>query len=127
MCDLRIMLIRLKEFREKEGVSLEAMAERTGFSVSQLSRWESGGNNIPSQRLPILAGAYNCRIGEIFDEFEGMPSAEELERMIQRAMSELPLGVSYADYPHAVASNLHAQLKRFSVAGGFDPDGTDAQ
>jgi transcriptional regulator with XRE-family HTH domain len=62
------MHIRLKEFRDRLGLTLEEMAERTTFSVSQLSRWESGNNNIPSGNLPMIAQAYRCRIQEIFDD-----------------------------------------------------------
>lgn len=60
------MRIRLKEFRERLGWTLEQMAGETDFSVSQLSRWESGKNNIPSERLPEIARAYRCRVSEIF-------------------------------------------------------------
>ena len=67
-CDLSIMRIRLKQFREALGLTLEAMSARSDFSVSQLSRWESGNNNIPSERLPALAKLYECRIGDIFEE-----------------------------------------------------------
>lgn len=67
-CDPCAMRIRLKEFRERLGLTLEGMAEKSGFSVSQLSRWESGTNNIPSERLPRLALNYECRVGEIFDD-----------------------------------------------------------
>lgn len=67
-CDLREMRIRLKEFREDLGLTLEQMSGRTEFSVSQLSRWESGKNNIPSERLPELAEGYRCRVGDIFDD-----------------------------------------------------------
>lgn len=62
------MRIRLKEFRKRLGLSLEQMAERSGFSESQLSRWEAGVSNIPSERLPLLAKAYECRVGDIFDD-----------------------------------------------------------
>lgn len=62
------MRIRLKEFRDRLGLTLEEMSERSGFSVSQLSRWESGKNNIPSERLPEIARSYQCRIGDIFEE-----------------------------------------------------------
>jgi transcriptional regulator with XRE-family HTH domain len=62
------MRIRLKQFRDQLGMTLEDMSGRSGFSVSQLSRWESGNNNIPSERLPDLASAYQCRIGDIFEE-----------------------------------------------------------
>jgi transcriptional regulator with XRE-family HTH domain len=60
--------VRLRVFRERLGLSLEKMAERTSVSVSQLSRWEAGKSNIPSERLPALAAAYECRIGDIFDD-----------------------------------------------------------
>lgn len=66
------MRIRLKEFRERLALTLEQMAGRSGFSVSHLSRWESGSNNIPSERLPALAEAYRCRIGDIFDDEDGV-------------------------------------------------------
>lgn len=68
-----VMRIRLREFREKLGLSQEDIADRTGYSVSQISRWEAGGakgSNIPSERLPALAEAYECRIADIFDEDE---------------------------------------------------------
>lgn len=67
-CDSLHMRIRLKEFRDRLGLTLEEMADRTKFSVSQLSRLESGNNNIPSNTLPQIAQAYRCRIPEIFDD-----------------------------------------------------------
>lgn len=62
------MRIRLRDFRDRLGLTLEDMAERSGFSTSQLSRWEAGRSNIPSERLPDLAKSYECRIGDIFEE-----------------------------------------------------------
>lgn len=62
------MRIRLQDFRKRLRLTLEQMAERTGYSTSQLSRWETGDSNIPSERLPILARHYECRIGDIFDD-----------------------------------------------------------
>jgi transcriptional regulator with XRE-family HTH domain len=62
------MRIRLREFRKRLGLTLDEMAERAGFSTSQLSRWEAGSSNIPSERLPDLAKAYECRVGDIFTD-----------------------------------------------------------
>jgi transcriptional regulator with XRE-family HTH domain len=62
------MQVRLRYFRERLGLTLEDMAERTGFSTSQLSRWEAGKSNIPSERLPDLARHYECRIADVFAE-----------------------------------------------------------
>ena len=60
------MRIRLREHRSRLGISLEEMADRAGFSYSQLSRWERGDGNIPSNTLPVLATAYSCRLNDIF-------------------------------------------------------------
>lgn len=67
-CDPLSMRVRLKDYRDRLRLTLEAMAERSGFSVSQLSRWEQAKSNIPSERLPELARAYSCRIADIFEE-----------------------------------------------------------
>jgi transcriptional regulator with XRE-family HTH domain len=64
------MQVRLRFFRERLGLTLEQMSERTGHSTSQLSRWEAGRSNIPSERLPDLARHYECRISDIFEEDE---------------------------------------------------------
>lgn len=65
--------VKLKDYRDRAGMTLEDMAERSGFSVSQLSRWETGKSNIPSERLSELARAYRCRISDIFEEDEDSP------------------------------------------------------
>jgi len=62
------MRIKLKDHRDRLGITLEKMAERAGFSTSQLSRWEQGKSNIPSSTLPDLARAYHCRISDIFED-----------------------------------------------------------
>jgi transcriptional regulator with XRE-family HTH domain len=67
-CKAVDMRVRLRDFRDRMGLSQEDMAARTGYSVSQISRWEAGVSNIPSERLPVLAEAYECRIADIFDE-----------------------------------------------------------
>lgn len=58
-----------------------------------------------------------------------LPSEDELSRMIARAMGELPVGVTYEDYPTAVSSHLHEQLRLYQAAGGFrkSPDHERAQ
>lgn len=62
------MRVNLRELRDRLHVSQEEIADRVGVSVSQISRWEAGGSNIPSERLPFLARAYECRIADIFDD-----------------------------------------------------------
>jgi transcriptional regulator with XRE-family HTH domain len=54
-----------------------------------------------------------------------LPSESDLEEMIEAAMRELPVGVTYSDYPSAVASGLRSRLRRWQVAGGSV--GTEAE
>ncbi len=68
------MKVNLKEIRKNAGVSQEEMAERSGFSISQISRWEGGQNAIPSDRLSALYAAYGCSIADIFAEERVAPA-----------------------------------------------------
>ncbi|WP_411340341.1 LexA family transcriptional regulator [Sphingopyxis sp. J-6] len=61
----------LRQLREALGLSQEVIADRLGCSVSQVSRWEAGRSNIPSERLPELARAYEARVADIFQDDDG--------------------------------------------------------
>jgi transcriptional regulator with XRE-family HTH domain len=89
------MKVRLREFRNRLGLTIEKLAERSEYSVSQLSRWERNDSNIPSQNLPALAKTYGCRVSEIFaDDDEDqedsvrlpsveLPSSEEIYQILE--------------------------------------------
>lgn len=57
----------LKNARKRLTLTQPDIAERLGVSVAQVSRWETGKDNIPSSRLPAIAAAYQATIGELFD------------------------------------------------------------
>ncbi|KPH60370.1 helix-turn-helix domain-containing protein [Novosphingobium sp. ST904] len=61
---------RLKAARKRLGINQEEMAERMGVSVAQISRWESGKNGIPSQRIEAMVKAYGASVAELFDSAE---------------------------------------------------------
>jgi transcriptional regulator with XRE-family HTH domain len=61
---------KLKAARKRLGIKQDEMAERMGVSIAQISRWESGKNGIPSQRVEAMARAYETSVGELFDEEE---------------------------------------------------------
>jgi transcriptional regulator with XRE-family HTH domain len=121
-CEFRRMRINLAKFRERLGLTLEEMAERIDASDSQLSRWEKGKSNIPSKRLPELAKAYQCRVSEIFGEDNEIDETEltpdQLTEMVRIAQGEMQAGIVFADYPRAVATSLHEQLRQIQSAGG---------
>jgi transcriptional regulator with XRE-family HTH domain len=60
----------LQAIRKRAGLTQGDIADRLGVSVPQISRWERGGDNIPSSRLSALAEAYGTSIGEIFGDAE---------------------------------------------------------
>lgn len=61
---------RLIEARKRAKLKQPDIAESMGVSVPQVSRWETGKDGIPSQRLAALSKAYRAKISELFDEDE---------------------------------------------------------
>ena len=64
---------RLRELRKRRDVTLTALAERTGISVSTLSRLESGGRKPTLELLLPLARAYQVSL----DDLVGAPSTAD--------------------------------------------------
>lgn len=57
---------QLRALRKQAGLTQRVVAEALGVSEAQISRWESGRDNIPSSRLAAMATAYRTSIGAIF-------------------------------------------------------------
>lgn len=64
----------LKVARKRLNLTQEAMAEILGISPAQISRWESGKDGIPSQRMTALAAAYQAPIEDLLGEEEDAPA-----------------------------------------------------
>lgn len=114
----------LRRYRAQRELGQSDLAERVGVAQATVQRWESGNREPKHSDLDKLADALGVRVSDLFrsqDEVDA-PTVEQLASMIGLAMRELPVGVTYADYPHAVAASLHAQLELFRAAGGFQGD-----
>lgn len=59
---------RIKEVRKAKGITLETLADATGFSVSYLNRMESGERNISLVNLNKIAGALRINAIELLSE-----------------------------------------------------------
>ena len=59
---------RLKELREKAGLSVEQLAERSGIPKRTLYNWESGIRQPLFKQLPQLAESLRVKIGKLFPE-----------------------------------------------------------
>lgn len=60
---------RIKELRQKAGMTQKDLAEKLGFqSSSVVTMWESGDRNPKSEILPALSKALNCEIRDLYVE-----------------------------------------------------------
>lgn len=102
------MRLRLRELREQQKLTLEQMAERLPYSVSQLSRWESGKSNIPSERLPELAQAYGAKtVAELFEAAAVAPASIGQHVLLSVALpSEADLTAMLSIFLEEAANNV---------------------
>lgn len=106
----------IKFWREKRGMTLQAVGEalEPPASAGTIHSYESGARDTSLKRLVNLAQVLGVSPGQLLDGPTRLPTQAEVAEMLAVAQSELPIGVSYADYPTAVASSLHAQLLRYA-------------
>lgn len=69
---------RVREIRKSRGLTLEKLAEKTGLSVSQLSRIEKHDRGWSVTSLPKIAKALNVDIGELLDASNAWQDAKVL-------------------------------------------------
>lgn len=114
----------LKRYREKEKLNQNELGERVGVAQATVQRWETGKREPSFTDLEKLAKALKVTVSDLFSDRNPLdvPTAKQLESMVQTAMQELPIGATLGDYPSAVASSLRAQLKRYRAAGGLLAD-----
>ena len=53
---------RLRMLREKTGMSVEELADKTGVSIATLYSWENGGRSPVNDDLPIVANGLNVSV-----------------------------------------------------------------
>lgn len=88
----------LKIARKRANLTQEAIAEIMGVSVPQISRWESGKDGIPSQRMASLAKAYQAPIGELLGEEDGGDVPAVMVELLPTHVGAGGGGVGEGDY-----------------------------
>jgi len=87
---------KIKQLREKKGLSLKEVADATGFSTALLSQMESHLVSPSLGSIIKLAKALEVRVGDFFGETEGEPFAivrKDERKTVSRFASKE--GVSY--------------------------------
>ena len=57
--------MKIKEYREKLGLSSKELAEKMGVDSTTVSAWESG-RILPRAKLPLLADLFGCSIDALY-------------------------------------------------------------
>lgn len=64
------MIVKIKEFRLKAGLTQNCLAKKLGVTQSVVAMWERGAAMPSSDRLPLLADILNCTIDALFGRGE---------------------------------------------------------
>jgi len=67
------MKLRIRKWRDRHGWSQEELAGRSGFAVSQISRWETGERTPGLNDIQILADALMVRPRDLLDDIARVP------------------------------------------------------
>lgn len=73
------MALRLREFRERAGLTLEQVAERLSMSHSQISRIERGASDFSGKTLGALADLYGVHMADLIAAPPVPANAEPIE------------------------------------------------
>lgn len=64
---MKVNLSYIKQMREKNGLSMQYMAELLGFkSAPAYFHYEKGEREFRADMLPVLARAFNCKIEDLY-------------------------------------------------------------
>lgn len=91
-------MLRIKELREVQGLSVNELADRSGVSERMLRNYENGGSDITLSKLLQIAKALNVNFWELVkedDEFSDLPFStnSNTEKEISNSLDSLPLEV----------------------------------
>lgn len=72
---------RIKEFRERAGLSMAALAEKAGMSSSQVNKLEKGERGLTDVWMRRLATALGCRPADLL--LPGVPAPQKTGIVIE--------------------------------------------
>ncbi len=60
-------MIKIRELRQKVGITQLELSERLRVGQSTVAMWENGSNMPRSDKLPELAKALKCEVSDLFE------------------------------------------------------------
>ena len=67
-------MLKIKERRQKAGISQAKLAEKLHVLQSTVAMWETGRNMPSADKLPAMAAALGCSIDALFE-----PASDEVK------------------------------------------------
>ena len=92
---------RIRQLRIERGLTIAAMAEKSGFSRGYLSKVENSSSSPPVSTLMTLAGALGVNINEVFSEDETAVSVTLVKKDERQAISRPGTAFGYSYEPLA--------------------------
>lgn len=59
--------MKIKEIREKNGITQDELARKLNVKQSAVAMWEAGKNSPTAAKIPTLARVLGCEINDLFD------------------------------------------------------------
>ncbi len=81
---------RLKQLRQRAGISQEHLAELVSVSRVQLQKYESGANMMNTEKLQILADALSVAVQEFFTDGEDVLPLAVSEKILLDSYRAIP-------------------------------------
>jgi transcriptional regulator with XRE-family HTH domain len=81
---------KLKQLRQRAGISQEKLAELVGVSTYQLQKYEAGQNMINTEKLQLAANALSVPVQEFFISGEETVPLAVSERLLIDAYRGIP-------------------------------------
>lgn len=81
---------RLKQLRERAGISQEKMAELVGVSRGQLQKYESGKNMMNTEKLQLMAEELSVPVQEFFTDGEEVVPLAVSEKLLLDSYRAIP-------------------------------------
>lgn len=77
--------MRIRELRERRGLTGTELARMTGVTLPAVIGWENGSKTPTTDKLPTIAAVLECEVGDLYDDEELRAASEAAVRRVKEA------------------------------------------
>lgn len=77
--------MRIRELRERRGLTGTELARMTGVTLPAVIGWENGSKTPTTDKLPTIAAVLECEVGELYDADELRAASEAAVKRMKEA------------------------------------------